>query len=175
MSILQQARIEIYSALNHVGFLRRNKYCTALFASDYLKRTKDETAIQRLQKMGYDVQKKEELLLIDFSHKKYMDLLKEINDAQRPKHIPHHPLHTLALRLSKVNTPLFEQPLDPIRTALLLLDEKKYEQLYLYLAPYLATQLRTKQPLPCVLAPLIWQEFDATKEETANVNHLSRP
>ena len=166
MSILQKARIQIYQTLNEVGFLRRNKYGTTLFVSDYLQRANDLEPLQKLQSMGYVVTQKNGLLFIDFSHERYIKELTMLKCPNYPREIPHYPLHTLAIRLSRTNTPVAMQPIMPIRMTLLYLEEQNYEKLYRFLSPHLATLLREKQPLPTSIATCIWREFTLRQEET---------
>lgn len=138
------------------GFLRRDQG-DQLLASDYPRHDGADAITAAIQAAGYQIFIERGIARMDGSRKKYAALISTLPPIEIPPPTDGTlPLHALALRLVRAQTPFQDQPIAPIRLTLKCLDAGDFSALLRQLPPQLALLQRHHQPLPAAAGHLIF-------------------
>ncbi len=159
MSALDALRERAAAALDGRGFLRRDRLGTALFVTDYGKRTTDiSAALSALAEAQLTVEEKNGLWRLDLTNEGWTALIQSIPPCAVPPATDENlPLYSLAVRLTRHPVDAAMQPVAPIRLTLLCLDAGDTGRLLRELPPLLADCLKQHLPVPEAAGRLIAQ------------------
>ncbi len=157
MSALDALRLRASAALHQKGFLRRDRTGTALFVTDYCKRTTNlSEAISALTAAQFTVSERNSLWFLDLTKDGWTELIRSIPPCQVPPLTDENlPFYSLAARLTRHPVAAEVQPILPIRLTLLCLDAGDENRLLRELPPILADCLKQKLPVPEAAGRLI--------------------
>ena len=157
MSALDALRLRASAALHQKGFLRRDRLGTALFVTDYCKRTTDlSEAIAALTAAQFTVSERNGLWQLDLTKDGWTAFIRSIPSCPVPPLTDENlPLYSLATRLTRHPVAAEVQPIAPIRLTLLCLDASDEKRLLRELPPMLADCLKQKLPVPEAAGRLI--------------------
>ena len=161
MNALAAAREELRAALSARCFLRRDLSSDSLFVTDYPRRAKapDDLPV-RLATAGFTLRQENRLYYIDFTRKRYTDLLASLPECTLPAPSDENfEAWALIKRLLRAKTPPEEQPLPPVRLTLLRLDEGNAARLLAELPPMLAELQRMHKKLPTGVGQMMFMHI----------------
>lgn len=150
MSALDTLRAELRACLGPDVFLKRDRDMRALFVCG-----KAPGALN-----GYEIWREGTLYRVDLTPEGQRAFLQSLTPGPMPADLRWAHL----CRCLLTGEPAPEQPWEPVRQTLLLLDAGEYERLHALLTADTAIRKRTHAPLPVACAYLIQEHF--AKEES---------